>query len=150
MNEPYFVSWKCLVFILVICFCIYFATCIVRDSVNIRVPVCHQCPPMPTNAPPMPIKCGPQCPSNALHQHIVSVHVLLCLLYGRGARAVEVHDFGVESATLPSLSQMGKGWYFQLFMLLVATEWWGWMKSRWSWTSPTNPMSPTNSTNLVL
>ena len=63
---------------------------------------------------------------------------------------MEVHDFGVESATLPSLSQMGKGWYFQLFMLFVAAEWWSWTKSRWSWTNPTNPMSPTNSTNFVL
>ena len=35
---------------------------------------------------------------------------------------MEVHDFGVESAILPSLSQMGKGWYFQLFMLYVAAE----------------------------
>ena len=24
------------------------------------------------------------------------------------------------------------------------------MKSSWSWTNPTNPMSPTNSTNLAL
>ena len=38
---------------------------------------------------------------------------------GRGPYAVEVHGFGVESATLPSLSQTGKGWYFQLFMLFV-------------------------------
>ena len=38
---------------------------------------------------------------------------------GRGPYAVEVHGIGVERATLPSLSQTGKGWYFQLLMWVV-------------------------------
>ena len=38
---------------------------------------------------------------------------------GSGACASEVDDFEIESATLPTLNQTGKGWYFQLFMSIV-------------------------------
>ena len=36
--------------------------------------------------------------------------------------ALEIRGFEVETATLPSLSQSGKGWWFQLFMLVFMFE----------------------------
>ena len=36
--------------------------------------------------------------------------LVLCCLSGGVCVSLEVHDVEVETATLPSLSQMGKGW----------------------------------------